>query len=325
MVSGLSNFKNMRTLILTAGLFLSTGFFAQTKTAVKTKAPIDSKKEQDRTFIKSMAGIYKVSFDFAETFASDTGYKYHPRYREHGIEYVFLTEEGPDKIALQHLLIVNDSIIIKHWRQDWVYENKEVYNYYKDNEWIKTTLTDAQAKGTWTQKVYQVDDSPRYESFGTWVHVDGRHFWEGVNDSPLPRREFTKRNDYNVMKRHSRMEIFNDGWALIQDNEKIVRNNGSDKVLCWEKGMERFSKGDYNAGPAVKWWEKQKQYWADVRSVWEEVYAKTADLKLADKIEKKKLYENLFSLGDKVCKDNYIKGSAKPDIKKTIDSFIKAS
>ncbi|MBA3682050.1 MAG: hypothetical protein H0W73_12955 [Bacteroidetes bacterium] len=316
----------MRTLFLTAGLILSAGFFGQTKPVVKTKATIDNKKEEDRASIKSMAGVYKVSFDFAETFSTDTGYKYHPRYREWGIEYVLLVEDSPYKIALQHLLIINDSIIIKHWRQDWMFENKEIYNYFKDNEWVKTTLTDAQAKGTWTQKVYQVDDSPRYQSFGTWVHIDGKHFWEGVNDSPLPRREFTKRNDYNVMKRHSRMEIFNDGWVLNQDNEKIVRNNGIDKVLCWEKGIERFTKGYYNAGPAIKWWEKQKQYWADVRIAWEEVYVKTRDLKLADKIDKKKLYESLFSLGDKVCKDTaYAQGSAKADIKKVIDAYLKVS
>ncbi len=319
----------MKTIFFAIALITATLISAQTKTndqpkagAIKSLAP---KIEEDKACIKSMCGIYKVSFDFAETFSPDTAYKFYPRYKEHGIEYVFLVEETPTKIALQHLLIINDSTIIKHWRQDWVYENKEVYNFYKENEWIKTILTAGQAKGTWTQKVYQVDDSPRYESYGTWVHVDGKHFWEGVNDSPLPRREFTKRNDYNVMRRHSRMEIFKDSWVLNQDNEKIVRGNGVDKVLCWEKGMERFTKGNYDASPAIKWWEKQKQYWLDVRTTWEEVYSKTPDLKLQVKVDNKRLYESLFSLGDKVCKDSsYVQGSAKADIKKVIESFLKA-
>ena len=26
-------------------------------------------------------------------------------------------------------------------------------------------------RGQWTQKVYQVDDSPRYEGSSTWVHL----------------------------------------------------------------------------------------------------------------------------------------------------------
>ncbi|MBK6986681.1 MAG: hypothetical protein IPH32_18965 [Bacteroidetes bacterium] len=216
----------MKTLFIIVSLVFIGALFAQK----------NNKLDQDRESIKAMAGVYKVTFDFAETFAPDTAYKFHDRYSEHGIEQVSLVEETPTKIVLQHLLIVNDSTIIKHWRQDWVYENKEIYNFYTDNEWRKTTLTAEQAKGTWTQKVFQVDDSPRYESYGTWVHVDGKHFWEGTNDSPLPRREYTKRKDYNVMRRHIRMEIFKDGaWAYEQDNEKIIRANGTDKLLAWKK------------------------------------------------------------------------------------------
>src|SRR6218665_1226257 len=295
--------------------------------AVKPAAaePANAKIEQDKASIKGLCGIYKVTFDFAETFSPDTAYKFHNRYHEAGIEYVFLVEETDKKIALQHLLIVNDSIIVKHWRQDWVYENTQVYGYYKNDEWIKKELTPEQAKGTWTQKVFSVDDSPRYEAYGTWVHVDGKHYWEGTNDAPLPRREYTKRDDYNVMRRHSRMEILPDGWMLEQDNEKVVRNSGMDKTICWEKGFERFTKGNYDATPATKWWEKQKQYWADVRKAWDEVYSKTPDLKLAAKVDNKRLYESLFSLGDKVSQKSYAAGSAIPDIKKIIESFVKAA
>lgn len=321
----------MRTLITITALALSFGMHSQStasakpKTAAATAPALTAKYEQDRNIIRSMAGIYKVSFDFAETFSSDTGYKYKARYKEWGIEYVFLAEDSQNKISLQHLLIVNDTMIIKHWRQDWVFENTNVYKYYKDNEWIKETLTADQAKGTWTQKVYQVDDSPRYESYGTWVHVDGKHFWEGLNDAPLPRREFTKRSDYNVMRRHSRMEVFNDGsWALLQDNEKVVRKDGMDKTLVWERGIEKFTKGDYNATPAMKWWAKQQAYWADVRKVWDEVYTTNPDLKLASKVDEKRLYDYLFEMGDKATAKEYVQGASSQDIKKVIVSFIKA-
>lgn len=320
----------MKQLITIAAFILSVGLCAQTKgvskPATKEVAAINnSKTDQDKAAIKSMSGIYKVSFNFAETFATDSNYKYYPRYKEWGIEYVFVAEETPNKIVLQHLLIINDTIIIKHWRQDWVYENKEVYKYYKDNEWIREVLSAEQVKGTWTQKVYQVDDSPRYESYGTWVHVDGKHYWEGTNDAPLPRREFTKRDDYNVMRRHSRIEILSDGWMLEQDNEKIVRNNGIDKTICWEKGMERFTKGNYNAIPAQKWWEAQKKYWADVRKTWDEVYTKNPDLKLLPKVNDKRLYEDLFELGDKVSMPKYTEGSAIPEIRKIIVAFVRSA
>jgi len=319
----------MKTLITGAALVLGMTMFAQTtnkpKPAALPAVATNAKFELDRATIKNMCGVYKVSFDFAETFSPDTGYKYKPRYKEWGIEYVFLADESANRISLQHLLIVNDTIIVKHWRQDWVYENTRIYKYYKDNEWISETLTAEQAKGTWTQKVYQVDDSPRYESYGTWVHVDGKHFWEGLNDAPLPRRELLKRSDYNVMRRHSRMEVFNDNsWALIQDNEKILRKDGVDKLLVWEKGVEKFTKGSFDAMPAIKYWEKQKQYWADVRKAWDEVYATTPNLKLASRVDEKRLYDFLFDLGDKMCKTEYQQGAASSEIKKVIVSFIKA-
>jgi len=303
----------------------ATGLYSQAKQAdmpAATKIQ-KSKVEQDRECIKNLCGLYSVSFNFAETFSPDTAYKFHKRYTEHGIEYVFAAEETPGKIVLQHLLIVNDSIIIKHWRQDWVYENKAIYTYVKDNEWKQSALTAEQAKGTWTQKVYQVDDSPRYESYGSWVHVDGKHYWEGVNDAPLPRREYTQRDDYNVLRRHSRMEMTGDGWMLNQDNEKIVRGNGPDKLLCWEKGIERFTKSNSNAAPALKWWEKQKQYWSDVRKTWEEIYSKTPDLKLEARVNDKRLYETLFDLGDKLTAKSYNSAAANEEIKKAIAPYIK--
>lgn len=310
----------MKSLIIIAAFLFTGALFAQ------KKSPIN-KLDQDRESIKAMAGLYKVTFDFAETFAPDTAYKFQERYSEYGIEQVLLIEETPTKIVLQHLLIINDSTVIKHWRQDWVYENKEIYDFNMDNEWKRKTLTSEQVSGTWTQKVYQVDDSPRYESYGTWVHVDGKHFWEGVNDSPLPRREFTKRKDYNVIKRHIRMEIFNDGsWAYIQDNEKIVRENGMDKLLAWEKGLEKFTTGKYDGSPALKYWEREKVYWADVRKIWDNVYSKNPNLKLALKVDNRRLYEDLFELGDTSCSGKtYVKGSANSEIKKIIDSFLKAS
>jgi len=286
---------------------------------------VPSNYQTDKEAIKAMCGVYKVSFDFAETFSPDTAYQYHPKYKEWGIEYVFVAEETPNKIVIQHILVVQDTIVVKHWRQDWLYENTTLYKYYQDKNWIQYNITPEQAKGTWTQKVYQVDDSPRYESYGTWVHVDGKHFWEATTDSPLPRREFTKRSDYNVMRRHIRIEITNDGWVYDQDNEKIIRKDGIDKLLCWEKGVEKFTKGSYDATPAIKWWNSQQTYWADVRKVWEGIYINTPDLSLETKNEEGKfLFESLFALGDTYCKDKvYVAGSANEAIESAIKKHLK--
>lgn len=319
----------MKTQLFLSAFVLAASFLqpakAQSTDKLPQTNPVQNKVELDKTYIKKMCGTYKVTFEFTETFASDTGYKYYPKYKEWGIEHISVVEETPTRVVLQHLLIVNDTIVIKHWTQEWVYENTRLYSYYRDNEWTLKTISAQEAKGTWTQKVYQVDDSPRYESYGTWVHVDGKHYWEGFAYAPLPRREFTKRNDYNVLGRHSRMEVFNDGWALLQDNEKIVRKDGMDKTICWEKGIERFWAGKYDAMPALKWWNQQQAYWADVRKVWDEVYAQYPTLKIKSSINNERLYDALFDLGDKSCKSStYTPGKAKAEIDAVIKSYITA-
>jgi hypothetical protein len=205
-----------------------------------------------------------------------------------------------------------------------MYENTQLLSYDKDNNWKSITLKPEQAKGTWTQKVFQVDDSPRYEGYGTWVHVDKRHFWESTTDAPLPRREKSIRDDYNVLKRFSHVEITNYGWVLEQDNEKILRENGTDKLICAEKGMEKFTKGDYSCQEGIDWWEKNKRYWSDVRAIWDEVISKnTNGIHLQEEVDKKRLFEQLFELGDTYNKvEDYNSTGAKAEIRKIIQSFI---
>lgn len=316
---------NMKQVITLFSLMLAATAFGQTKPTapVKPSATELTKMAQDRAAIKSMAGIYKVNFEFAETFAPDTSYNYRDRKFDWGIEYVTVLEETETKVVLQHLLIVNDTMIVKHWRQDWLYENNELLSYYKDNEWIKEKIAAEKVEGTWTQKVFQVDDSPRYEGYGTWVHVDGRHFWESVADAPLPRRELPRKTEYNVLKRHSHIEIDAAGWTFNQDNEKILRKDGMDKLLVWERGVEKFTKGSYNAQPAIDYWTKTAKYWADVRKVWDEVYKNNPTIQLQRTVEHQMLFEALFGLADEYSTPSaYVSADATAKIKKTIESYL---
>lgn len=285
--------------------------------AAFAQAQTDSKKEQDRKAITAMEGCYNVSFDFAETFSPDTAYKYHDRYHASATEYVFVLTNEPDFIQIQHLLIINDSTIIKHWRQDWVYEETELLSYEGDRNWKTISFAPREVEGTWTQKVYQVDDSPRYESKGTWVHVDGKHYWEGTGNAPLPRREYTKRNDYNLVVRHSRIELTENGWFLEQDNEKVLRSDEGNKLICREKGMEKFTKGDYNCQPAITWWEENKEYWAEVRKAWSEVYAENPRLKFQKKVDNKMLWQQLYAIGGEATE-----GGETADLKDKVKAVI---
>lgn len=284
----------------------------------------ETKKKQDIIAIKAMEGCYKVTFNFAETFSPDTAYEYYDRYSSAGIEYVKVIEENENFISLQHLLVISDSMVIKHWRQDWVYEETNILSYDRDQKWKTITHSPEAVKGTWTQKVFQVDDSPRYESKGTWVHVDGKHYWEGTGDAPLPRREYTKRSDYNVTSRHSRIELSDKGWFLEQDNKKILRDESGDKLICMEKGMESFTTGDYNCQPAIDWWNEQHGYWKDVRTVWNEVFEDYPKFEMARKIDNKALWQRLYEFGDEVTENGTKPKAIKKGVRDIIDMYIKS-
>ncbi|MBE60733.1 MAG: hypothetical protein CMB89_00070, partial [Flammeovirgaceae bacterium] len=131
-----------------------------------TLAYSQKQKNADIASIKSMCGCYDIEFNFAETFSPQKDYEYHDNYKAGALEYVFAVEESKDKLVLQHLLIVGDSMIVKHWRQDWLYENTNLYTFDQNSTWNYQALDSKAVKGQWTQKVYQVDDSPRYEASG---------------------------------------------------------------------------------------------------------------------------------------------------------------
>ncbi len=299
-------------------------YFSILTLAISVAGVAQKAKKQDIEAIKAMCGCYKVSFNFAETFATDTAYQFKDNYSSGALELVLPIVEEKDKIVLQHLLVINDTMIIKHWRQDWVYENTDLYQYDKEDTWKYVSKSPASVKGQWTQKVFQVDDSPRYEENATWVHFDGKHYWESTTSAPLPRRERTTRNDYNVMVRTNRQEITDYGWIHEQDNAKVVRANGEeDKTIAWEKGWNTYTKvEDSKCQPGNDWWADNKNYWADVRTVWDEVFASQQTLAISMKAERRKLYRRLFSIGEQYVGENYDGEKAIKEIREAIQLHL---
>ena len=280
----------------------------------------NTKKATDHKAIKSMCGCYEVQFNFAETFQypkDSAAYKPSKTKHEKALEWVELVENQPNKLVLQHLLIAGDKEddIVKHWRQDWLYENENLLSFRKDRTWNYKKLNPNQVKGQWTQKVYQVDDSPRYEGTATWTKIDGTYSWRNTTDAPLPRREYTKRNDYNVLKRKNTVEITPKGWIHEQDNDKIIRSDdGTNVLLAQEKGMDIYTKvPDEKCKLAQNWWAKNKTLWQKVRNEWEKIYGKNQTVALEKTINDKPLYSLLFQLSPNTTQE---------EIAKIIQSFV---
>lgn len=280
----------------------------------------ESKQLQDAEAIKKMCGCFEVTFNFAETFnySNDSLYKPSKNKVSKALEFAQLVTDEEDKVVIQHILQLGnpaEPMTIKHWRQDWLFENTDLYAYNGDNNWNFEKKDAASVIGQWTQKVYQVDDSPRYEGSSTWVHVDGKSYWENTTPAPLPRREYTTRADYNITMRGNRQEIVANGWVHDQDNSKIIRKEGEeDIVLAKEKGFNTYVKvEDSKCTAAADWWKENQEKWAIVRSEWDGIYGRNTHLSLEEKVENKALYKHLFN--DEVQKDK--------EIAKIIASFVK--
>ena len=277
---------------------------------------INAQKKKDIEAIKEMCGCFEIDFNFAETFqySNDSNYKKSNNYNSKALEYAKLIKDEKGHISIQHLLVMG-SYVIKHWRQDWIYENEDLLKYDSDNTWKKISKTKKEVKGQWTQKVFQVDDSPRYEGTSSWVHIDGKSFWENTSYAPLPRREYTKRNDYNIMIRGNRHEIVNYGWIHDQDNKKVIRDNKQNKEykIAAEKGFNKYVKvDDSKCIEAAEWWNENSKKWAFVREKWNSIYSKNKTLSLEKSIDKKPLYSYLFD-------ENVTK---KDEIGSIIDRFV---
>tara|TARA_B100000073_G_scaffold19470_1_gene15478 strand:+ start:194 stop:1114 length:921 start_codon:yes stop_codon:yes gene_type:complete len=283
----------------------------------------NKKKKADIDAIKGMCGCMDIKFEFAETVSPQKDYKFYENYLSGGRELAFIVEETPDKLVIQHILVIMDTMIVKHWRQDWIYEGEEIFMYDKDQRWIKKTLNKKERKGKWVQKVYQVDDSPRYEGIGSWVMVDGKTYWESIADAPLPRREYSKRKDYNVMKRGNRHEIKNFGWIHEQDNIKIMRGD-TDIIIAEEKGWNTYKRIDEsNCKAAIDWWADNKSYWKNVRTVWDEYFKEKNIISLHTQINKKPMFSEFFELGSKVESQTSEIFSQEKELIKNIKTIIK--
>ncbi|HVY05504.1 MAG TPA: DUF6607 family protein [Burkholderiales bacterium] len=243
--------------------------------------------ERDRRAILAMAGPYRVSFDFLEVARFDPDLKADAPYQSWGTEYVFVSEDAGDFIALQHVLVMrvlqkdgseSEPFVTRHWRQEWRYQADAALVFEGANAWTLRKIPAEMRQGAWVQSVYQVDDSPRYSGVGRWVHSDSFSSW--ISDEtwrPLPRREWSVRKDYQVLVGTNRHTIVPTGWLQEENNLKLVLDDSARprETLPWlarEYGVARYERiKDYDFSPGQEYFEKTEPFWAEVRAAWRNV------------------------------------------------------
>ncbi len=243
-------------------------------------APSDS-MALDRAAIKKQAGCFDVTYDFKETFALQTGYVLQPDYHAEALEYAFVDEDTPNAIYIQHILLPDGMNAMKHWRQEWMYQNAEIFDYTNIDLWSKRYLTANEVVGQWTERVLNVDDSPQYECTAPWIHWGDQDYWECSAWSPLPRREYSHRRDYNVLARRNREQINSQGWVHEQDNVKTLVTANRVAPLVKERGENLYRRlDDRKCSAAAQWWMDNKVVWHSIQKAWRNFYAKTETIQL---------------------------------------------
>jgi hypothetical protein len=253
----------------------------------------------DREAILSMAGEFDVRFAFDETVPLAPGYERRDSKRSGAAEAVIVLQDDPDRIVLQHLLLVGDQVV-KHWRQDWTWEASERLEFVADQTWEQVPLAAHETEGRWTQCVFEVSDAPRYCGTGRWNHRYGSPTWTSDRSwRPLPRREYTTREDYNALNVENRHTITPVGWTHEQDNSKVVREGGETReVLVREFGFNDYRRTEaVDFTPVYRYWEAHADYWAQVRATWQDLFD-AGGVHIATDVDGMPVIEGLFSAAD---------------------------
>lgn len=86
-------------------------------------------------------------------------------------EFVYAVTDEPDFISLQHIMVLRfdsnegistEPIVIKHWRQDFRYEQRRMPTFHGNLTWRLAKQSRSESRGRWVQSVYQMHGSPRY-------------------------------------------------------------------------------------------------------------------------------------------------------------------
>ena len=297
------------------------------------------KKERDRRAILAMTGAYQTTFDFIETMGFTADYAPGTPYQSWGTEYVYLVTDEPDFISLQHILVMrvqledgelSEPMVIKHWRQDWSWQDRDLQTYTGFNRWQRTELDEQSAAGTWSQAVYQVDDSPRYETYGRWTHEPGYSHWESERTfRPLPRREFSVRDDYQALVGQMRISITPTSWVMEEDALKTVLNEdgtlrAEQPYLAREAGISRYQHiRDYDFSAGDEYWQRTGPFWAEVRAYWDELYTDSEGFALHKSVDGMPLFAAIFNLAETHSGPEPDAAAIRSDLQQTLQPYFR--
>jgi len=271
---------------------------------IGAQAAAEPDPQRDRQTILAMQGAYEVDFAFDETVLLKPGYDRAPAMRSGASEWVVVVEDSPQRVVLQHLLLdPRSGHVTKHWRQDWTYEAAHRFEFTAAQTWQVRPLSPAHTRGAWTQCVYEVSDAPRYCGTGRWTYDNGVPRWTSdAGWRPLPRREYTRRSDYNALAVVNVHTLTPRGWSHEQFNTKVQRDaDGRQEEIAREFGFNDYVKTTtVDFTPAQDYWRATAGYWARVRARWDRLLADPPGVRLTTALDGMAMIVPLFTQAQQI-------------------------
>lgn len=277
------NGQPMRAILIAAALLTGASAaqalpLASTSPQTQASSPAPASAfERDRQAILAQVGDYRVRFNMRETVGLQADYQPLEPKTSGGTEIVRVVHDTGDRISLQHILVMyheGQTILVKHWRQDWTYQPETVLTYAGPDQWTLTTVSAEDRRGAWSQTVWQTDDSPRYGGVGRWSYDNGMTVWtSGPTWRPLARRDAVRNPVYDRYLGTNRHVIRPGGWVHIQDNVKMTgRDGGEPRAMVQEDVVNTYdASAAFEPKPGDDYWAATKAYWAEVRAAWDAV------------------------------------------------------
>ena len=283
----------MRAILFAAALLAGAApaALAAAQSATPAATAPASQFERDRQSILAQAGQYRVHFDMRENVSFHADYDPLEGKLSGGSEIVRVVYDKGDRISLQHILVMEhegQAIVIKHWRQDWVYQPQTVLTYAGPNQWRLTPVSGETRQGAWSQTVWQTDDSPRYGGVGRWTYVNGLSAWTSAPTwRPLARRDAVLNPIYDRYLGTNRHILTPNGWVHIQDNMKMSGKAGGEPVaIVQEDVVNTYDRStSYSPKAGDDYWAATKDYWAAVRDAWDAAIARNDGVRVQEEAQ----------------------------------------
>lgn len=313
-------------------------------------SPEDQALARDRAAILSLAGVYEVTFRYEEVAALRSGYELAAPQRSSAREWIFVVEDQGDRIVLQHLLLIGEpALVVKHWRQDWQHAPATALQYVDAQIWRHGAFALAGMPGVWTRSVMEVDDGPAYTNWGRWSHAETMNaesnyttapdtqgspvsntangigsIWTSVTPvlAPLPRREASRQNDYEVLWVEDEIALTPQGWAQQQSLTKSVFVP-TVPPLVRESGLVSYQRSEtLDVAAARAYWNQVGPYWAEARAAWGQALRSRRDLKVFAEANGQVRWRRLFAVVDAAVKAGVTPAEARPRFDELMREYV---